>query len=180
MHSLSITCSNGSTVITVYNEKSKYHHPLTRHLTLLSFHPRPPNEPLPKTALLQPSGSDTSTGSERISRLPFCLSTLPKKFFCSTPRTLRLSACVCQGGAREARDDRFFGEKKIFFGGRFHGTPQFLKPQILAETLKPPKKKENKLKSTWFAPNGKVQSLQKKFFFSNLRNLVHEHGEGIK
>ena len=27
------------------NEKSKYHHPLTRLLTLLSFHPRPPNEP---------------------------------------------------------------------------------------------------------------------------------------
>ena len=125
------------------NEKSKYHHPLTRHLTLLSFHPRPPNEPpLPKTALLQPSGSDTSTGSERISRLPFCLSTLPKNFFCSTPpHASPLYLCLPGRRARSARRPLFRGEKK-FFGGRFHGTPQFLKPQILAETLSNQKKKK--------------------------------------
>ena len=90
---------------------------------------------------LQPSGSDTPTGSERISRLPFFPFNPSQKNFLEHPRTLRLSTCVCQGGAREARDDRFFGEKKNFFGGHFHGTPQFLKPQILAETLQKKKKK---------------------------------------
>ena len=90
---------------------------------------------------LQPSGSDTPTGSERISRLPFFPFNPSQKIFLEHPRTLRLSTCVCQGGAREARDDRFFGEKKNFLGGHFHGTPQFLKPQILAETLYFVKKK---------------------------------------
>ena len=48
----SITCSNGSTVITgrPCNKKSKYHHPLTRLLYLVKLPPppRPPNEPAVK------------------------------------------------------------------------------------------------------------------------------------
>ena len=134
------------------NEKSKYHHPLTRLLTLLSFHPRPPNEPLPKTALLQPSGSDTSTGSERISRLPFCPFNPSQNFFCSTPPYASpLYLCLPGRRARSARRPLFRGEKN-FFGGRFHGTPQFLKPQILAETLKLKKNLLLKKKIVPFAP----------------------------
>ena len=156
------------------NEKSKYHHPLTRLLTLLSFHPRPPNEPpLPdNTAVklnmvaikagaktqkvvpklrqsrlvlvkketpptvdeaIRPVERDTSTGSECISRLPFCPFNPSQKKFCSTPpHASPLYLCPL-----------FRGEKN-FFGGRFHGTPQFLKPQILAETLKTQKKRGGK------------------------------------
>ena len=127
MHSLSITCCNGSTVITVApcNEKSKYHHPLTRLLTLLSFHPRPPNEPLPKTALLQPSGSEPQpvVSVSRASLLPFNPS--QKKFFVAPPA--RFASLPVS--AREARAKRattaFSGRKKIFLGVVFMVHPNF-------------------------------------------------------
>ena len=57
--------------------------------------------------------------------------------------------CGLQGGAREARDDRYCGEKKKFLGGLFDGPPQFLKPQILAETLRYLKKTETKFDNDW-------------------------------
>ena len=143
----------------------------TRLLTLLSFHPRPPNEPtLPDNTAAKLNMVAIKAGAKkpgaktqkvvpklRQSRLvlvkketpptvdepirpvevtpqpvvsvsrasPSALSTLPKKNFCSTPHTLRLSTCVCQGGAREARDDRFFGEKFFFSGVVFMVHPNF-------------------------------------------------------
>ena len=89
---------------------------------------------------LQPSGSDTSTGSERISRLPFCpFNPSQKNFLEHPPHASPLYLYLPGRRARSARRPLFRGEKK-FFGGHFQSPPQFLKPQILAETLRRGKK----------------------------------------
>ena len=144
-------------------------------VTLLSFHPRPPNEPpLPDNTAVKLNMVAIKAGAKkpgaktqkvvpklRQSRLvlvkketpptvdeairpvevtpqpvvsvsrtsPSALSTLPKKIFGAPPRTLRLSTCVCQGGAREARGDRFFGGKIFFLGVVFMVHPNFGNPK---------------------------------------------------
>ena len=157
-------------------------------VTLLSFHPRPPNEPpLPDNTAVKLNMVAIKAGAKkpgaktqkvvpklRQSRLvlvkketpptvdeairpvevtpqpvvsvsrtsPSALSTLPKKNFWSTPpHASPLYLCLPGRRARSARRPLFRG-KNFFFGGRFHGTPQFRKPQILAETLKYKKKKK--------------------------------------
>ena len=151
------------------NGKSKYHHPLTRLLTLLSFHPRPPNEPpLPDNTAaklnmvaikagakkpgaktqkvvprlrqsrlvlvketpptvdeaIRPVERDTSTGSECISRLPFCPFNPSQIFFCSTPpHASPLYLCLPGRRAQSARRPLFRGEKNFFWGSFSWYTP---------------------------------------------------------